>query len=180
MDRTHTSIVHVETLSDKIERLTNQSPMLCYQCGKCSAGCPVRNYMDDSPNKVVRYVQLGFDDQALQSKTPWLCAGCLTCSARCPQNFDVAKFMDALRQISLEENVEIAEKDTVVFHKAFLNQIKKYGRAFEFGLVREYKLKTLNLFQDVDVAPEMLLKGKLSLLPHQIKDKKQIKKVFEK
>ena len=88
--------------------------------------------------------------------------------------------MDAVRQIALEENVEISEKDTVEFHKAFLNQIKKHGRAFEFGLVREYKLKTLNLLQDVEVAPEMLLKGKLSLLPHQVKDKKQIKKVFEK
>lgn len=176
----HNSTSQSSTLADRIEKIIMKSPMQCYQCGKCSAGCPVRSYMDDSPNQVVRFAQLGFDDQALQSKTPWLCAGCLTCSSRCPQNFDIAKFMDAVRQIALEENVEISEKDTVAFHKAFLNQIKKYGRAFEFGLVREYKLKTLNLFQDVDVAPEMLLKGKLSLLPHQIKDKKQIKKVFEK
>jgi heterodisulfide reductase subunit C len=136
--------------------------------------------MDDSPNQVVRFIQLGFDDKALESKTPWLCASCLTCSTRCPQNFDIAKLMDALREVMIEEETEIQEKDTVEFHKAFLNQIKKHGRAFEFGLVREYKLKTLNLFQDVDVAPEMLIKGKLSLLPHEVKDKTSIKKVFEK
>ena len=170
---------HSSTLADKIEKLTSQSPMLCYQCGKCSAGCPVRNYMDESPNQVVRLVQLGFDDEALKSSTIWLCAGCLTCSSRCPQNFELAKFMDAMRQIAFEEDVVIEEKDTVKFHEAFLNQIKKYGRAFEFGLVLEYKLKSLNLMQDVDVAPEMFLKGKIGFFPHKIKDRDGIKKIFD-
>jgi heterodisulfide reductase subunit C len=170
---------HSSTLADKVEKLTSQSPMLCYQCGKCSAGCPVRDYMDESPNQVVRYVQLGFDDDAIKSSTQWLCAGCLTCSSRCPQNFDLAKFMDAMRQIALEAGVTIEEKDTVKFHSSFLNQIRKHGRAFEFGFVREYKLRSLNLMQDVDVAPEMFLKGKIGLFPHHVKDRDEIKKIFD-
>jgi len=171
---------HSSTLADKVEKLTSQSPMLCYQCGKCSAGCPVRDHMDESPNQVVRYAQLGFDDAALKSSTIWLCAGCMTCSSRCPQNFDLAKFMDAMRQIALEEKVAIGEKDTAKFHDAFLNQIRKHGRAFEFGFVREYKLKTQNFLQDVDVAPEMFIKGKIGLFPHKVKDAEGIKKIFDK
>lgn len=170
----------VLTLADQIEKITSQSVLQCYQCGKCSAGCPVRDYMDDSPNRVVRFVQLGFDEKALQSPTIWLCAGCLTCSSRCPQNFDLAKFMDAMRQISLREKNILNENDTIEFHKAFLNQIKKHGRAFEFGFIGEYKMKTRNFLQDVDVAPEMFIKGKIGLFPHEVKDKEGIKKIFDK
>jgi heterodisulfide reductase subunit C len=170
----------VLTLADKIEKITSQSTLQCYQCGKCSAGCPVRDYMDDSPNRVVRLVQLGFDESALQSSTIWLCAGCLTCSSRCPQNFDLAKFMDAMREVSLRGKITVNEDDTVEFHKAFLNQIKKHGRAFEFGFVSEYKMKTHNFLQDVDIAPEMFIKGKIGLFPHNVKDKEEIKKIFDK
>jgi heterodisulfide reductase subunit C len=176
----HQNQDHVLTLSEKIENITSESPMLCYQCGKCSAGCPIRDYMEDSPNQVVRLVQLGFDDEALKSSTVWLCASCLTCSSRCPQNFDIAKFMDAMRETALREGIEISEKDTVKFHKAFLNQIKKNGKTFELGLTLDYKLKTLDFFQDVDVAPEMFFKGKISLFPHKIKKGEEIKKIFDR
>ena len=168
------------TLFDEIYNHASLSASQCYQCGKCSAGCPIRNFMNDAPNQVVRYVQLGFDEKALNSSTIWLCASCQTCSTRCPQNFDLAKFMDTVREIALEKNIKVPESDTVEFHKAFLNQIKNHGRAYELGLVRDYKLKTMNLMQDVDVAPEMLMKGKLNILPHKVKDQKTIKKLFIK
>jgi len=136
--------------------------------------------MDDSPNQVVRLVQLGFDEEALKSATIWLCAGCLTCSSRCPQNFDIAKFMDAMREIALKEEIEISDKNVAKFHKAFLDQIKMNGRSFELGLTIDYKLRSMDLFQDVDVAPEMFIKGKIGLLPHKIKNGKEVKKIFKK
>jgi heterodisulfide reductase subunit C len=88
--------------------------------------------------------------------------------------------MDSVREIALNKGIKPSEKDTLEFHKAFLNQIENHGRAYELGLVRDYKLKTMNLMQDVDVAPEMLLKGKLNILPHNVKDKKAVKKIFAK
>ncbi len=176
----NTHYINKSTLLDEICRSTSLSASQCYQCGKCSAGCPVRSFMNDAPNQVVRYVQLGFDDKALNSSTIWLCASCLTCSTRCPQKFDLAKFMDVMREIALSKGIKPSEKDTLEFHKSFLSQVENHGRAYELGLVRDYKLKTMNLMQDVDVAPEMLLNGKLNILPHKVKDKKAIRKIFVK
>lgn len=167
------------TLAEEIEELTGINVLKCYQCGKCSAGCPVRIFMKVSPNKVVRLVQLGFDEEALRSETMWICAGCLTCSTRCPQNFDLARFMDALKEIAIKRGI-ISRKDILKFHKAFLKQVEANGKAFEFGLIRDYKLSTFNLFQDMDLAPEMFFKGKIKLFPHKLKNRDIIKKVFDR
>lgn len=32
--------------TSKVQRLADQNLMACYQCGKCSAGCPMAAYMD--------------------------------------------------------------------------------------------------------------------------------------
>lgn len=171
---------HSHTIADDISERTFQDVSLCYQCGKCSAGCPVRYYMDIAPNKVVRLIQLGYYEEALKSETPWLCAGCFTCSTRCPKEFDLAKFMDAVRETALEKGVEVKQKNIIKFHQAFLDQIKHHGRSYEVGLVAEYKMKTLDLLQDVDSAPGLYLKGKLGMLPHNIEDRKGIKNIFKK
>ncbi len=168
-----------KTLAEEIEELTGINVLKCYQCGKCSAGCPVRIFMKVSPNRVERIVQIGLDEEALKSETIWMCAGCLTCSTRCPQNFDLARFMDVLKEIAIKKGV-ITKKDVMKFHKAFLKQIEANGRAFEFGLIRDYKLSTFNLFQDMDIAPEMFFRGKIKLMPHRIKNREAIKKIFNK
>ena len=171
---------HHDPLYEEIMEICGQDPALCYQCGKCSAGCPVRDYALDPPNRVVRYVQLGFYDKALQSPTIWLCAGCLTCSGRCPKNFDLARFMDAMRQLAEEKGIKSPDRDSEKFHEAFLDQIKFFGKTWEMGMIAEYKLKTLNLLQDVAIAPEMFFKGKLNIIPERIKGMEKISEIFEK
>jgi heterodisulfide reductase subunit C len=136
--------------------------------------------MEVPPNRIVRYLQLGLYDLALSSSTIWLCAGCQTCTSRCPKNFEIAKLMDALREISIDNGIEPKDKKALKFHKAFLKQIKSYGRSFELGMVGDYKLSTGDLFQDLDLAPETLKKGKMAFKPHKIKDKEKIQNIFNK
>ena len=168
-----------EPFIEHLTEITGQDPSQCYQCGKCSAGCPVREFAVDAPNKIVRYVQLGFYEQALTSKTIWLCAGCQTCSSRCPKNFNLAGFMDAVREMSIAYGIEPADKDTAKFHESFMSQIDRYGKSFEMGLILDYKMKTMHLMQDVDLAPSMIAKGKMSFIPHFIKQRDVVRKIIE-
>ena len=177
MTSTHSTHAEPQTLAGQIAARTGQHPLACYQCGKCSAGCPVRAHADSAPNRVVRYVQLGLDEKALHAHSPWLCAGCMTCSSRCPQQFDLAGFMDALREIALERGIT-PDPDAAAFHEAFLAQIRRHGRAYELGLVADYKLATGHLLQDVDLAPAMLLKRKLGLLPHRVHNRRRARDLF--
>jgi heterodisulfide reductase subunit C2 len=166
-----------QTLAAEIAHLTGQDPMDCYQCGKCAAGCPVRDYADSPPNRVVRFVQLGFDTRALEARAAWLCAGCMTCTSRCPQEFDLAAFMDAVRELGRRRGVR-PDPDIARFHESFLAQIRRHGRAYELGLVRDYKLGTGHLMQDVDLAPAMFAKGKLALFPHNVRGRAVIARMF--
>ncbi len=139
----------------------------CYQCGKCTAGCPVASFMDLTPRQVMRGVQLGQKELVLRSSTIWLCSSCQTCSARCPMEIDVARVMDTLRQIAHRERVRPAEKGIVLGYDLFLESIKRLGRLYEVGLVAGVNLGTLNPFANVlRVGVPMFLKGKLHLIPH--------------
>ena len=88
---------------DKVERISGQSLLSCYQCGKCSAGCPIVSEMDLTPSQVIRYSQLGIDDQLLSSKAIWLCSTSLTCNVRCPKGVRIAEVFESLRQILLRQ-----------------------------------------------------------------------------
>jgi heterodisulfide reductase subunit C len=87
----------------KIEELSGQKLLACYQCGKCSAGCPAVSEMDILPNQVIRFAQLGLKDELLESKSVWVCASCYTCNVRCPKGIKIAEVMEAVRQILLRK-----------------------------------------------------------------------------
>jgi len=87
----------------KVEEISGQKLLACYQCGKCSAGCPAVSQMDILPNQVIRYAQLGFQDELMKSKSIWICASCMTCNARCPKGINIAEVIEALRQILLRK-----------------------------------------------------------------------------
>jgi heterodisulfide reductase subunit C len=87
----------------KIEELSGQKLLACYQCGKCSAGCPAVGEMDILPNQVIRYAQLGLKEELLEAKSVWVCASCYTCNVRCPKGIKIAEVMEAVRQVLLRK-----------------------------------------------------------------------------
>jgi len=93
----------------KIEDISGQKVLSCYQCGKCSAGCPMVTLMDLLPNQIIRLVQLGQIKDVTDSKTIWLCASCFSCTARCPKGVDLAKVMEALRLLILRKSTNYIE-----------------------------------------------------------------------
>ncbi len=99
----------MQDIIDKVSELSEQNLYSCYQCGKCSGGCPSVSEMDLLPNQVIRLLQLGMPDDASNANTMWICASCFTCTVRCPKGVDIAKVMEALRQISLRKNVDYVE-----------------------------------------------------------------------
>ncbi|HEY1221522.1 MAG: 4Fe-4S dicluster domain-containing protein [Bryobacteraceae bacterium] len=150
-------------LAFEVKERSGASPMNCYQCGKCSSGCPVAAAGDFKPHQLVRMVQTDQRQAVLSSRFIWQCTSCQTCTTRCPQQVDIAGMIDALRGIS--RGAGSAEPDTAVpiFNEIFLDAVRERGRIFELGLMAKYKLRTKRLFEDAGKAPMMLLKGKLPL-----------------
>ncbi len=152
---------------------------MCFQCGKCSSGCPVSYAMDINPTQVIHLARLGQKEKLLKSKAIWLCASCETCTTRCPHKVDIAGVMNSLRILALKEKVEPGVPEIPIFAKSMLTTIKAFGRTFELGFIGLLKLKTGNIKKDLFLGIKMLIKGKLKLLPS-ISKPREIKKIFTK
>ena len=147
----------------EVKARSGASPMSCFQCAKCSSGCPVAARADLKPHEVVRMVQMDQRGAVLASRFIWECTSCQTCSTRCPQQVDPAAMNDALRAMSRAEGKASAKTAVPAFNDIFLATVRRRGRIYEMGLMVRFKLRTLRLFDDIGKAPAMLLKGKLPL-----------------
>lgn len=170
--------------NDFLEQVCQCSGQLlhrCYQCGKCTAGCPVAPSMDLAPNQVIRMIQLGIKEEVLKSNTIWLCAFCSTCTVRCPRNVDLALVMETLRIITGREGKAAPgrARNVQIFTGNFLNSVKRYGRMFEFGTMVGYNLKSGRPFQESDTGFGMLQRKKLKLMPEKLASADEIKRIFE-
>jgi heterodisulfide reductase subunit B len=155
-----------------IEEKTGQNAFLCYQCIRCTSGCPVTDFFDYTPNEVMRLVQIGDHETVLNAKTPWLCAACLTCSTRCPQGLDIARIMETLTQVATERGIKPKVPEVALFNKVFLKDADIFGRVYELGMMGSmYLISSVvardprKMFADIDLAVEMLRKAKISILP---------------
>ncbi|PQP34106.1 heterodisulfide reductase, partial [Desulfobacteraceae bacterium SEEP-SAG9] len=86
------------TLLEEIEAETGIKVSACYQCKKCTNGCPVTFAMDIYPDRVIRFIQLGQEDRVLNCNTIWICSACETCTTRCPNEVDIAGAMDYMKE----------------------------------------------------------------------------------
>lgn len=152
-------------LAQRIQKETGENVFLCYQCVKCTSGCPLAEHFDLVPNQVMRAAQLGMEDLIFGSKTPWLCASCQTCTTRCPQGIDIARVMDFLVSEATAEGLKPPEPAIAIFNQAFLRDIRLLGRSYEVGLIAEMNLRTLQPFKDIGLALDMFRHRKIRVLP---------------
>lgn len=165
----------------QIEELSGQKISTCYQCEKCTNGCPMTFAMDIMPHQVMHSLQLGLTDEVTKSDTIWVCASCETCTTRCPNEIDIAHVMDSLRQISMKKGVKTAHKQAPVFHSVFLNSVRRFGRMHEATLAVEYALRSgglQGLRKQMGLGLDMMRKGKLKIVPSRLRAGKGVDDIF--
>jgi ferredoxin len=70
----------------------------CFNCGNCTAICPLSDDDATFPRRSLRYLQLGAKEKVLGSLDPWLCYYCGECTETCPRQADPSEAMMALRR----------------------------------------------------------------------------------
>ena len=168
---------------EQIEELSGEKISTCFQCQKCTNGCPLIFAMDVPPHRLMHSIQLGLLDEVLNSDAIWICASCETCTTRCPNDIDIAHIMDNLRQMSSKRGVKASQKQVPIYHVAFLLSIKRFGRIHEASMVLTYAFRSGGMggvLKQSSLGLQMMRKGKVRLVPHWLMASKQVKDLFRK
>lgn len=100
--------------------------MKCFQCGVCTASCPVREIdAKYNPRKIIRMTTLGMRERVLSSDFIWLCSTCYLCAERCPQDVKITDVMNVLKNLAVRQGY---------IHPAFTTQarlIAENGRLYK-------------------------------------------------
>jgi heterodisulfide reductase subunit C len=112
----------------------------CFQCGTCTASCPVRAVEDRfNPRKIIRMAILGMRKEVLTSSFVWLCSSCYACQQRCPQGVKITGIMGALKNIAVRDGMVPA------MFSGQVASLKAHGRVYEVGELENEKRAKLGL-----------------------------------
>jgi len=164
-------------LARRVAAELGQNVWLCYQCVRCTSGCPISRFFDWQPSQIMRALQLGQEDVALHAQTPWLCASCQACTTHCPQGLDVAGIMDFLTREAMGRGVKPPVPEADAFNSAFLREVRLWRRAYDLGMLAELKLRTGHLTEDLDIGLKMFRKGKFAFLPRRPRRRRRARPV---
>ena len=173
-------VVPDNAFARQLKKQTGEDVFRCFQCLKCSTGCPLAHAMDILPHQLIKAMQLGLRQEVISSRTIWVCVSCLTCSVRCPTEIDIARLMDGLRQQAFARKQRLGDELVPLFHETFLNSLRRRGRIYEIGMLMNLKFKARQLFKDIGLGWRMFRKGKLRLLPSRVKRRAEIRAMFDK
>jgi heterodisulfide reductase subunit C2 len=155
----------------------------CFQCRKCTNGCPVTFAMDLYPDQVIRLALLGQKEEVLGSRTIWVCASCETCSTRCPNGVHIAELMDFFKEMSVQEGVATPQPQVRALHQSFLETVRYTGRVFEGALLPLYMFRSGQMQSKIEEGTwrdelqlgwQLFKKKRLALFPKFIRGKGEV------
>jgi len=166
-------------LADRIAKEADVKLHECYQCGKCSAGCPMAGSFDLMPRQIVHLMHLGDMDSVMRSKSIWLCASCHTCVERCPHDIDIPVLMEKSRMEAQKRGI-CAVRNVRLFNDIFAETVRTFGKSQEVILEGLYNVSSGRLLQDVGNVPTMLQKGIVRPELNSVQDKNHIRAIMNK
>ena len=92
-----------------LHKIGEHKPYNCFQCIRCTSGCPSMKMLEIKPHEIVSLVKLGFVEEVINSGIIWTCAQCLKCKERCPQEVSPVDLILALRNLAVEMEAEVPE-----------------------------------------------------------------------
>ena len=102
------------SLAQKFIKTPSQNTYLCFQCNKCSCGCPAAHKMTLLPHQIMRAVQLGQMEMILDNDSIFYCSFCHTCLERCPQGIAVSEIISKLKgMVAKVKGIPSAYKDEI-------------------------------------------------------------------
>jgi heterodisulfide reductase subunit C len=150
-------------LAENVGTGCGENAYKCYQCKRCTSGCPVALYSDMHPAMIMRAVQLGQLDMIFDDKFIWLCTGCETCTTRCPQGIDIAAIIDELKIIARRDGRIPADAPSAVMLKLNYDSFVRWGRMWEVELItRDVLKRPASVKSWLSLGPKMMLKGKIN------------------
>ena len=172
-------IENVAGFADEVAQASGQDVEACYQCGKCTAGCPLAPMMDMKPNQVIRACQLGLRDTVLDCNAIWHCAGCETCASRCPRDIDMSRVMKSLARRCVVEKRVPKDHAVAVFHKSFMESMGRWGRAHEVEIMSFLKLRDASQrLKDIPLGAALFGRGRLALLPAWVRQGRNVREII--
>ena len=126
---------------DEVSKIPGgQNIKRCFQCGTCTAGCPVREVEEKyNPRKIIWMTILGMKDKVLSNDFIWLCSECDTCQERCPQDVRIPDVMDVLKNLAVKEGY---------IHASFtkrVEQVEKHGTLHSLSMSVNKRRESLGL-----------------------------------
>jgi nitrate reductase gamma subunit/NAD-dependent dihydropyrimidine dehydrogenase PreA subunit len=122
----------------------------CFNCGVCTAICPLSVDGASFPRRMSRYAQLGQRDKLLASPELWSCYGCAECTESCPTQADPAAFMAAARRYAVAgyDHTRLAYllATSRVFTAVFVTALVGLLAAFMYSVHRPADGSTLAFF----------------------------------
>lgn len=171
------------TFSEEVANLLHAShgePLkACIQCGTCSGTCPVADFMDYTPRRLIGMINANLKDEVMASNTFWYCASCYHCTVRCPSEIDIAGLMYALKRYSIWKHQYDDDAVGPVFSETFVKSILRSGRSYEPVLAPSYIFSygVREFLNEAQTATNLMIKGRLPVLPPRIKRLENFKKM---
>ena len=163
-----------------VEEMASVDLGKCYQCKKCTSGCPVSKLTRSVPSEILRRLHLGEGNELLESDLIWMCLSCETCYERCPMEINVTAVIDALRVLAVTRGASIPKGNVPLFNRMFLRTVKTYGRSYDLSMILSYKLGSGSIMDDTEKFPVILQKGKMAILPPSGADRRMAKQIIKR